>query len=280
MPTSATPPEAQPVAGAPAPDGALNLAALLAAAERGQGRLALEMPVDWMQGRTVYGGLSAALAFEAARSCLPDPPPLRSLQVAFLGPFSGRIEASAQVLRQGRSASFVQADVGSEAGLGLRATFLFSSGRPSALEFQDAPAPPAPDPENAAPTRLRAPPTFFSNRLEYRHALPRTEGPAPEFLRWVRLADGQGVDPTTALLAVADALPPAAMPMMAAPGPVSSATWMMNLLTAAPATVDGWWLLRARAEQARDGVSSQSMAIWNRDRQPIAIGMQSVAIFG
>ena len=257
----------------------MSLAALLAGAERQAGRLALDAPPDWMQGRTVYGGLSVALAFEAARTSAPDLPPLRSLQVAFVGPLAGRIEASAQVLRQGRSATFVQADARSEAGLGLRATFLFSASRASALDFEEAAAPPAPDPGEARPALLRAPPTFFSNRFEYRHALPRAEPAAPEFLRWVRLADREGLDPTTGLLAVADALPPAAMSMMAAPGPVSSATWMMNLLTPAPTTRNGWWLLQARAEQAREGVSSQSMAIWDRDGRPIARGMQSVAVF-
>ncbi len=252
---------------------------MLAGAEREAGRLSLAQPSDWTQGRTVYGGLSTALAFEAARSCMPEPPPLRSLQVAFVGPMAGRIEASAEVLRQGRSATFVQADVRSEAGLALRATFLFSTKRASALDFEDAPAPRTPDPEDAAPSLLRAPPSFFSNRFEYRHALPRTDPPTPEFLRWVRLRDRDGVEPVSGLLTLADALPPAAMAVMAAPGPVSSATWTMNLLAAEPATRDGWWLLRARAEQARDGVSSQSMAIWNRDGQPIALGMQSVAIF-
>ncbi len=257
----------------------MSLGALLAGAERRPGRLSVDTPPDWMQGRTVYGGLSVGLAFEAARTAAADLPPLRSLQVAFVGPLAGRIEVSAEILRRGRSASFVQADVRSEAGLGLRATFLFSTGRPSALDFVRAPAPPAPDPEDAPPALLRAPPTFFSNQFEYRHALPRLPDTRAEFLRWVRLAAPGGCDPTTELLTVADALPPAAMAVMAAPGPVSSATWMMNLLTAEPATRDGWWLLQASAEQAREGVSSQSMAIWNRDGQPIARGMQSVAIF-
>ena len=36
---------------------------------------------------------------------------------------------------------------------------------------------------------------------------------------------------------------------------------------------------QASAEPAKDGVSRQSMAIRNRDGQPIALGMQSVAIF-
>ena len=257
----------------------MSLAAILAGAERGAGRLAVDMPPDWMQGRTVYGGLSVGLAFEAARTCLDDLPPLRSVQVAFVGPLAGRIEASAQVLRRGRSAAFVQADVCSEAGLGLRATFLFSASRPSALAFEDAPAPPAPDPKAAAQALRRSPANFFTHHFEYRHALAKTGSPTPEFRRWVRLVEREGFDAMTGLLTLADALPPAAMAMMAGPGPVSSATWMMNLLTPAPTTRDGWWLLQARAEQAMDGVSSQSMAIWNRDGQPIAIGMQSVAIF-
>ena len=257
----------------------MSLAGLLAGAERASGRLSLDMPPDWMQGRTVYGGLSVALAYEAARTCAQDLPPLRSLQVAFVGPLAGRIEGSAEVLRRGRSASFVQAEVRSEAGLGLRATFLFSAGRTSSLAFEGPQAPEAPDPDEAAQAFRRAPANFFMNHFEYRHALPKADPPAPELRRWVRLAAREGVDPITGLLTLADALPPAAMAVMAAPGPVSSAAWMMNLLTPEPATRDGWWLLQARAEQARDGASGQSMAIWNRDGQPIAAGLQSVAIF-
>ncbi len=183
------------------------------------------------------------------------------------------------MLRRGRSASFVQADVRTEAGLGLRTTFLFSAGRTSSLAFDGAPAPQAPDPDDAAPAFRRSPANFFTNHFEYRHALPLAQTRAPVFRRWVRLVEREGFDPMTGLLTLADALPPAAMAMMDAPGPVSSATWMMNLLTPAPSTRDGWWLLQARAEQAGEGVSSQSMAIWNRDGQPVAAGMQSVAIF-
>ena len=82
------------------------------------------------------------------------------------------------------------------------------------------------------------------------------------------------------LMAVADGLPPAAFKLLGkVQAPVSSLTWIVNLLTPEPATRDGWWLLRARADQARDGCSSQSMAIWNVDGQRVAEGMQSVAIF-
>ena len=257
----------------------MSLAALLAGAARASGRFALDLPQDWMQGRTTYGGLSVAIAHEAARQVAEDLPPLRSAQVAFIGPLSGRLAASAELLRRGRSTAYVQADVQGEAGLGLRATFLFAASRPSSLDYENAPAPAVPDPDRAAPVRRPGAAPVFVDRLEYRHASPADAPRAPVLTRWVRLVDREGLDPTTHLLAIADALPPAALPIMTVAGPVSSATWQINLLTLTPQTRDGWWLLRSEAEQARDGFSTQSMAIWDADRQPVATGMQSVAIF-
>ena len=257
----------------------LSLAALLAGAERTEHGLAIEEPAGWMQGRTAYGGLSAALAHEAARRLSPDLPPLGSAQVSFVGPLAGRIEARAEPLRRGRSTAFVQVDVTGEAGLGLRAMLVFTAARESALAFSHAPAPDAPAPEEAAPANRVPPANFFTGNFEFRHALPPSDEKTPHFLRWVRLAERAGLDPTTELLACADALPPAAMAMMTAPGPVSSVTWLVNLLQPRPRTRDGWWLLQARAEHARDGASSQSMAVWSADGAPAAAGLQSVAVF-
>ncbi len=257
----------------------MTVAALLAGAERAPGRLVTRVPDTWMQGRSVYGGLQAALGHEVARSAAAALPPLRSMEVAFVGPLTGRIEASATLLRQGRSTAFVRAELAGEAGLGFSATFMFTAARPSTLDHENAPSPSAPDPDTAAVVRMPAERTFFAHNLEYRHATERADRSTPRLLRWVRLVDRIGLDPVTELLTVADALPPAAMAIMPASGPVSSTTWLLNLLRPAPETRDGWWLLRADAEQVRDGFSSQSMAIWSRDRQPVAAGMQSVAVF-
>ena len=59
--------------------------------------------------------------------------------------------------------------------------------------------------------------------------------------------------------------PPAVLPMFEHPAPISSMTWMMNFICAAPTTEDRWWLMRATAEHAVDGYSSQDLAIWNTD---------------
>ena len=56
-------------------------------------------------------------------------------------------------------------------------------------------------------------------------------------------------------------------------------TVLLNLLTPAPVTRDGWWLLRANTDYAKNGSSSQQMAIWNADGRSIGEQMQSVAVF-
>jgi len=57
-------------------------------------------------------------------------------------------------------------------------------------------------------------------------------------------------------------------------------TWLCNLLTPEPKTQDGWWLLRSTGDYSEKGCSSQRMAIWNTQGMPMAVGMQSVAVFG
>src|SRR4029079_8577177 len=80
--------------------------------------------VEWLQGRTIYGGLSAALAIEAAQRLSPDLPPLRGAQIAYVGPSSGSLSIRPQMLRAGRSASFVSVAVSRDAGAAPHATLL------------------------------------------------------------------------------------------------------------------------------------------------------------
>ena len=45
-------------------------------------------PAKWLQGRTVFGGLSAALSLQTVLlEAWPDLPPFKSAQVSFIGLF-------------------------------------------------------------------------------------------------------------------------------------------------------------------------------------------------
>lgn len=251
---------------------------LAAAAPTGSGFTA-DIPADWLQGRTAYGGLSSALALHAAQGCEPDLPPLHSAQVAFIGPLAGEVRVTATRLRRGRTAAFIQSDIVSEAGLGYRATFVFMAARPSRIDVRGALASSVPPP--AADAALyTGPETFFTGNFEFLDLKAQARGEA-EWLRWARLRARGGLDPMVELMAIADALPPAAFKLLGKEFvPVSSLTWIVNLLTPAPATRDGWWLLHAESRHAVDGGSSQTMTVWNADGAAVAQGMQSVAIFG
>ena len=240
------------------------------------------VPDNWLQGRTAYGGLSTALALHAAKRAEPDLPPLRSAQVAFVGPLSGTVLVRAHTLRRGRNAAFVQADVEGEAGLGLRATFVFMRDQQSAIDHAAGPAAPdfaRPGPDDRVYSGKFAPnaPTFLTN---FEFLDRREEDDGAEWLRWVRLKKRDGLDPEVELLLIGDCLPPAAMKLLPSFAPLSSLTWLFNLLGPVPETDGGWWLLRAQTDYARAGSSSQAMGVWSADGTPVAQHMQSVAIFG
>lgn len=254
------------------------LATILAQAVRTETGFTSTVPTDWMQGRTAYGGLSAALALQAALEVEPDLPPLRSAQVAFIGPLAGEITVTATKLRRGRNAAFLQSDVASEAGLGLRATFVFMAPLASAIVHDTAKralvTPPPVDAE-----LYIGPEDFFTGNFNFLDHKDQT-GPA-EWLRWARLRDHAGLHPFVELMAIGDALPPAAFKLLEEKRtPLSSLNWQINFQTAEPRTRDGWWLLHANADTARDGYSTQRMSIWNAAGEPIAEAMQGVAIFG
>ncbi len=254
------------------------LADILAGAARTGGGLATAVPADWMQGRTAYGGLSAALALQAALEAEPDLPPLRSAQIAFIGPLAGDVTVTATKLRRGRNAAFLQSDVASEAGLGLRATFVFMAPLASALAHDTAPRAPLPPPAPDAEL-YTGPEDFFTGNFNFQDHREGT-GPA-EWLRWARLRAYAGLHPFVELMAIGDALPPAAFKLIEERRtPLSSLNWQINFQTAEPRTTDGWWLLHATADTAHHGYSTQRMAIWNAAGEPVAEAMQGVAIFG
>ncbi len=254
-----------------------SLPKLLAQVQRTDTGFTTEVPPNWLQGRTAYGGLSAALALAAAKQIEPDLPPLRSAQVAFVGPLAGAVTVTATKLRRGRNAAFIQADIVSEAGLGLRTTFVFMAPLESVVDHDaTAPARQAPPPADAE--LYTGPPEFFTGNFNFLD-LKGEAGPT-EWLRWGRLIDRDGLDPEVEMMVMGDALPPAAFRLFERMTPLSSLTWIVNMLTPRATTRDGWWLLQAATERARGGYSSQQMAMWNADGVRAAEGMQGVAIFG
>ncbi|HUO93870.1 MAG TPA: thioesterase family protein [Rhizomicrobium sp.] len=236
---------------------------------------------DWTQGRTLFGGLLAALAAAAARDAFPDLPPLRSAQLAYLAPATPELSLRPALLRAGKSSSFVRVDMQAAGELALTATLMFGSARRSShlyrgLAFPDV-APPGQLPDYFDP--LFAP--GFSRQFDARLAAgarPVSGDANPEVLLWLRHRDSAAPDDIRSILALADVPPPGAMAMFAKPAPVSTMTWAADILTDC-FHGNGWHLMQVQTESVGDGYSSQRMTLWSSAGEPAVAARQTAAIY-
>lgn len=264
-------------------DEAIGWAGVRAAMQEKSEGFPVDIPANWKQGRTTYGGLTAALLLAAAEDTVDDLPPLRSALINFVGPVSDSPVLTANLERRGRNVTNVSTAAHiSEKAVG-RADFLFAAVRKSEMNI-DFPAPPALPPNEAEPFTPEATsdmvPRFFHNfdtrLIAGGRPMMGTEG----YIRtWSRHKDPASRDGIGSLLCIGDVLPPAAMPLLRKFAPVSSMSWIFNLLTDTPETDDGWWHIESRLTAAAGGYSSQVMRIWNMAGELVVEGLQSVAIF-
>lgn len=235
----------------------------------------------WSQGRTLYGGASALIAYTAAVRAFPDLPPLRAAQVAFVAPTSAQTELRREIVRRGRNVTQVRSEIWCEGQCTLSAFFLFGSSRQTnavypAARVVDWPGPP----EQAEEAMKGKVPGFLQDNFELRYA-QEERGPGERVVRrWARLTQRDGIDPVGEIILLGDVLPPGAMRAMNRPGPISSINWSFNLLTDTPATRQGWWLSENASQHANGGYSSERLRLWNADGGQVTDGIQSVAIFG
>jgi acyl-CoA thioesterase len=244
----------------------------------------IEAPGDWAQGRTLYGGITAAFAHEAVRRSHEGLGPLRSAQFTFIGPAAGKLRFTSTLLRRGKSSTLIASDCFNEEGPAARALFVFGAARDSKVAHDFFPMPDVPAADACGSFRKEGAavrPGFWNNfetRLASGGRPFDEEAARPEFAVWTRFLDSGGADATTALLAIADCLPPAAMVLFPQPAPISTMTWTVDVARVPP-SLDGWHLLWASSEQAANGYSLQNMAMWNEAGELIAVGRQAIAIF-
>ena len=258
-------------------------AALLSSIVQHDGAITVSIGDGWRQGRTLYGGLSAALCVEAAARVFDGLPPLRSAQFAFVGPASGEASVRPELLRRGKSTAFIGADLHGDGGLATRAILCFAALRASTLAYRAMPAPAVPPPAQCPDFFARGARPAFARHFEARlagGALPCSGSANPEIVLWIRHAGAYPAQDATSLVALADVAPPAAMAMFAAPAPISTMTWSVEMLGLdAPASADGWTLLRSTALMVSSGYASQVMELWDEQACPLMISTQCVAVF-
>lgn len=247
------------------------------------GAAMLDVTADWLQGRTVFGGLQAALALAAMRTLVPDVP-LRTLQGTFFAPVpGGRVSAQARVLRTGKSATHVEARLmDGEATLALLVG-VFGASRPSTVRV---------DPRRFGLAESARPivfpyipgvmPAFTQHfAVQWRRGLPPYTGDTTtEHLLDIGMRD-EGRATEGHVIALADFIPPLALSFLKAPAPGSTLTWMLEFLRDRydDLPLDGW-KIEATLTSARDGYTGQTVMLWGPDGKAVATSRQSMVVFG
>jgi len=244
----------------------------------------LDITNNWKQGRTLYGGLTAGLCYEAAIRDHDDLPPLRSMQISFIGPVTDTPVLTTRLLRQGRNVTAVQVDMHIGEQIVATATLLFGQSRESMLTV-GCPAPDAGLPDNTESFFPEAAMQFlppFTKNFDVR----LIEGSRPMmgaergYMRtWARHKDAASRDGLSSFITIGDVMPPAALPMFTQMGPVSSMNWQINILKDTCETDDGWWHVELDLTASEGGYSSQIMRYWNTKSELFAEATQSVTIF-
>lgn len=256
------------------------------------GALRFEISDDWLQGRSAFGGLQAALALQAMRRLTGVTAPLRVLQTTFMAPVPpGPVTVSARALRAGKSVTHVEARI--EGDGGTRALFVgvFGAGRPSNIVVTMAP----PALPGKGPEGLKDLPYFpgvapnFIQHYAMRWAeggWPFSNTPGPVTRIWLRgrdeapaVADFGEHAAELAMVALTDAIPSPAISWLKTPAPASSLTWTLELLEPVPAPGEGFWRIDSEMHAARDGYIAQTALVCDPGNRPVALSRQSVVIF-
>jgi hypothetical protein len=260
----------------------VNLTALLAAARVADGAASMDIGDDWLQGRSLFGGIQAVVGWRAMRTLVSAAMPLRTLQMTFIEPVaSGTVTATARILRTGKNTMHVEARLESDGKLHALMIAVFGTARESIVR-RELP--------KAAAGEFRQPMRFMPGLMpsfmqQFDANLGR--GAAPFAGREVdSVAFELGLHDTgpvteAHLLVFADFVPPVALSWMHKPVPGSSLTWMFELLADDFAThAPAGWRLDAELVAARDGYTSQSNVLYAPLGGAVALSRQSMVVFG
>jgi len=240
---------------------------------------------EWLQGRTVFGGLQAAIAVRAMRGLVPAETPLRTLQTSFIAPTpSGSIRAEARVLRSGKSATQVEARLYDGDQVACNVVGIFGTGRESGVNVTPS-YPDVPrdfDSARQIPFIPGATPVFTKNvRMRWaKGTFPFQGAPEPKTQIYVSLLEETSCDEGL-VIGLADIIPSPGLSVLKKPAPASSLTWTLELLTTQyDGTAADPFLMDAEVVAAGEGYISHSTMLWSPARRPIAVSRQSVVVFG
>lgn len=246
----------------------------------------LSIQPDWGQGRTTFGGMSAALILA---KMLRDTDPLqalRSVNVSFCGPVlvDEEIQVDTQVLSSGKSISQKTGTVTQHGSIRTHISACFGTERTSNIQalVEKRNDLGEPGKGNHLPFIKGVTPDFTQNidLCWTRGGLPFSNTKETSIAGWARLKHTPRSFDDEHLLAIIDAWPPAVLPMLSKPAPTSSVTWNVEFLHSRPGLAPNDWVFyECDVIQAENGYAHTQARVYHPNGDLIALSRQLVTIY-
>lgn len=247
------------------------------------------IPAGWGQGRTIFGGLVAALLVKKAQAVLADATKqLRTAQVNFIAPvMDGEALLQAEVLREGRSVTSVQIRLIQYGHVHAVLSASFGAARESIIVCDPTDAAPilnSPDASQPVPLIDGITPEFcqyFETRLS-EGDMPFSASAQPDFAGWMRFASHVKVKKIKLphVFALVDQWPPAVLPMFNRLAAASSLNWTLDMIDLPNnISADAWWKYQVKTDYAAGGYAYTQAKIWDEHDHLVAISRQTVTVF-
>ncbi|MDF2177703.1 thioesterase family protein [Aliiglaciecola sp. CAU 1673] len=246
----------------------------------------LTVPKSWAQGRTLFGGLSAALLYAALREKVSQDRCLRSLTTNFIGPLEPDLpfRIDVEVLREGRNVSQVVAKAVQNDQVAVFCQACFGVDRESKIRIENHDKHQMAPPKKAAfiPQIPKVTPKFLQHMdlAMVEGGLPFTGKKESNVHGWMRFKEAPEQVTDAHLIALIDAWPPTILQMLRWPAPASTMSWNLEFIHPhSPVAPDEWFAYQAQTRQAADGYCHSEANIWDSKGELVAISRQIIAVF-
>lgn len=247
----------------------------------------LQLSDQWAQGRTVFGGISAALCYLACKPLVSDDRVLRSYSVNFVGPltFDVPFQIEAKMLRSGKNVSQLSINIVQEGKFCVSALACFGVGRESKVQVNNHEQHGLEAPKKAKfiPQIPKITPRFLRHfdLAINEGGVPFMKGKLSHYYGWMRFKKPPAELTDVHLITMIDAWPPTLLQMFKGPAPASTVSWNIEFLHPhQPVKPTDWFAYKADTRQAGEGYGHTEASIWDADGELVAISRQTVAVFG
>lgn len=255
--------------------------------ELASGTESFSIDPTWAQGRSVFGGLSAALLLVHVekQTGLTDKE-LRTLNVHFSGAIAADepCQLNYEVISEGRSVIQVQARLLQDNQCKTLVVACFAKNRDSHVRYQPDPHEPAVSREQAQqmPFIKGVVPDFIQH-LDLRFtskSLPFSGAEHGIITGYMSFHEPHSEFNDASIVALIDSWPPAIFPMLKGPAPGSSVTWNMEFIQPrAELKQDDSLYYECEVQQADLGYAHTEAKIFHPNGELIALSRQLVAVY-